>query len=198
MGGFTEDLVEVKFQSSIYKCQLEGLRLLKQDVSISREQSHGQDSVNLAVSHPASSENTQRVTASAQLEKRMPDHNARPSSAAKLEPKTQGKRAPAAKPQRESKPAVLASFATEAVTSATEIPIDSKRYDGVVTWSRGSMAWIRCKELMARFPGYDVFLHKNNCDVMPKQKEQVYFRLALDPNGNPKALQATIRSEIRR
>merc|ERR1712232_1516451 len=197
--GFNQDLVEVKFKGCICKCRPEGLRLWNHDSSISCEQSHAQDSTHLAVSPPVS----HRVTGAAQREERRPDHKVRASC----------KRAPSDKPQRESK-AALASFANDAVTPS-EIPVDSKRYDGVVTWSRGTMAWISCKELVARFPpqkpgcyvwfgserlpDYHVFLHKNNCDVMPKQWDHVSFRLALDPNSNPKALQAiTIQSEARR
>jgi hypothetical protein len=68
---------------------------------------------------------------------------------------------------------------------------------GIVRWARGSMAWIRCKALVGWFPDRDVFLHRNECSggVMPHQWEEVDFRLELDCNGNPKAVQATVRGE---
>merc|ERR1712232_1302226 len=165
--GFTQDLVEVQFQSCICKCLPDGLRHWKHNAGSSREQSCMEKQKLPTIPQPRSIGNTRRVT-SAQLEERTSKCKAIP--------------------------VVLASRAADAAIPS-EIPIDSKRYEGVVWWSRGSMAWISCKALAARFPGYDVFLHKNNCDAMPKQKERVSFRLTLDLNGNPKALRATIQRE---
>merc|ERR1712083_491001 len=84
-----------------------------------------------------------------------------------------------------------------AVAPATSVPfqenpVDTKVYHGTVTWSRGSMAWLSCDALSATYPGLDVFLHKNDCNVMPKQSDRVSFRLTLDHRGNPKGIQATV------
>merc|ERR1739842_170859 len=69
--------------------------------------------------------------------------------------------------------------------------MDATWYTGVVTWSRGAMAWLSCEELKARFPEPDVFLHKSECraERMPRQMDRMVFRLAV-ANGKPQALEA--------
>merc|ERR1711920_445582 len=69
--------------------------------------------------------------------------------------------------------------------------MDATWYTGVVKWSRGSMAWLSCEELQARFPEQHVFLHKSECraERMPRQMDRMVFRLAV-ADGNPKALEA--------
>merc|ERR1712087_524758 len=63
-----------------------------------------------------------------------------------------------------------------------------QRYTGTIRWSRGSMAWIRCKELAKEYPDQDVFLHRSNCAVrMPRPEERVTFRLMISGDGRPQA-----------
>merc|ERR1711997_1390099 len=69
--------------------------------------------------------------------------------------------------------------------------VDTTWYTGVVKWSRGTMAWLTSKELQARFPDQDVFLHKYDCrdEVLPRQMDRMVFRLTI-ADGKPKALDA--------
>jgi len=78
-----------------------------------------------------------------------------------------------------------------AVASVPSAPMDATWYTGVVKWSRGSMAWLSCDELQARFPKQDIFLHRSDCcaESMPRQKDRIVFRLVV-ADGNPKACQA--------
>merc|ERR1712050_647009 len=66
------------------------------------------------------------------------------------------------------------------------------KFDGV--WGPAYL-----KEIAATYSGVDAFLHINDCDVKPRQGDEVEFRLALDNKGNPKAVkvqQAPIREVI--
>lgn len=99
-------------------------------------------------------------------------------------------------------PRSVQAASTDAGAALPETPLDSTLYDGWVTWSRGSMAWLCCEALastyplrsVGRGPGCNVFLHRNDCTVMPKQYARVSFRLTLDASGNPKAIQATVEA----
>merc|ERR1712216_335512 len=66
------------------------------------------------------------------------------------------------------------------------------RYEGVVKWFRGSFGWVDCAAVSQKYEGYDVFLHRVDCDGSraPKLGDRVSFRLTLDDNGNPKAIEA--------
>lgn len=72
-----------------------------------------------------------------------------------------------------------------------------ERYEGIVKWSRGTMAWVECEALAKRFPDRDVFIHKNDFlgDEMPKQWNRVSFELTRDDLGNPKGLRARVVTE---
>jgi len=67
----------------------------------------------------------------------------------------------------------------------------SPRYAGVVTWSRGSMAWLRCAALPKQFD-WQVFLHKKQCKhgSMPRKGDRVIFTLVVGDDGRPQAHQA--------
>lgn len=82
----------------------------------------------------------------------------------------------------------------DAKVPSTDVVVDKKRYHGVVKWSRGSMAWLTCEALVAMYPGCDVFLHRKDCDVMPKQWDNVSFQLTLDDKCNPKGIKATVEN----
>lgn len=66
------------------------------------------------------------------------------------------------------------------------------RYHGIVKWFRGSYGWIVCKDVAKKYRGSDVFLHKFDCDSVPKLGDPVSFRFTLDDKGNPKAVEARI------
>lgn len=70
--------------------------------------------------------------------------------------------------------------------------LESPWYTGVVNWSRGSMAWLQCRALHARFPDQDIFLHRTEMrgGAMPHQWERICFRLMTGSDGKPRAVQA--------
>lgn len=73
---------------------------------------------------------------------------------------------------------------------ASEVPADGQWYTGVVRWSSGSMAWLRCEALRERFPERDVFLHRSGMvGHMPRQWDRLLFRLTI-VDGTPKAMLA--------
>jgi len=92
---------------------------------------------------------------------------------------------------RSDQPPSRGSDASVASRPKPVASMDGTWYTGVVKWSRGSMAWLSCEELQARFPDQDVFLHRSECrdEVMPRQWDRMVFRLMVD-DGNPKALGA--------
>merc|ERR1712232_361650 len=182
--GFNKNMVDVKFQQGIFKCLPEDL---EQGVGIAQEMSDaGASKLYNAVvrtHQPRVREATDGVTGpSTRKQKATPLDGACKQSVA----------VPAAmiKASRAAPPGV------EAVPprASAEAPLDSKVYHGHVTWSRGSMAWLSCESLTVTYPGCDVFLHKNDCNVMPKQYDRVSFRLTLDPQGNPKAVKAIVET----
>jgi hypothetical protein len=67
------------------------------------------------------------------------------------------------------------------------------RHKGVIKYFRGSFGWVDSPEVAAKYHGHDVFLHKRDCDGMPKLGENVSFILTEDDNGNPKAIKAAIK-----
>jgi len=71
-------------------------------------------------------------------------------------------------------------------------PVDKKRYTGRVSWFRGSHGWVYCAEIATKYGGLHAFLHSNDCEIKPRQGEDVEFRLALDNKGNPKAVSAKL------
>merc|ERR1712014_172288 len=75
----------------------------------------------------------------------------------------------------------------------SEMP-SAKRYEGIVTWFRGSFGWIQCSEIKN-----DIFLHKIDCVKKvsnsyerPKQGDTITFHLSTDEKGGPKAIDARI------
>jgi len=60
------------------------------------------------------------------------------------------------------------------------MPVDEKRYQGVVTWFRGSYGWLECPEVAARYPNRAIFVHFNDCDLKPCQGDKLSFQLSLD------------------
>jgi len=60
-----------------------------------------------------------------------------------------------------------------------------------VKQSKGSMAWLGCDALLARFPHRDIFLHRTDMAEGKVPREgRVVFRLVIDDDGNPKAVRA--------
>merc|ERR1712232_1397325 len=111
----------------------------------------------------------------------------------------------ASRADNQMEPRSIKAASPDAGASFPETPLNSTLYHGWVTWSRGSMAWLNCEALAATYPmktiqyqehqnDYNVFLHKNDCNVMPKQYDRVSFRLTLDPRGNAKGIQATVEA----
>merc|ERR1712117_275006 len=101
------------------------------------------------------------------------------------------KRSPTIIMGRSDQPLARGSDASTASRPKPVASMDATWYTGVVRWSRGSMAWLSCEELKARFPDHDVFLHRSECrdTVMPRQRDRMVFRLMVD-DGKPKALGA--------
>merc|ERR1712070_944370 len=75
-------------------------------------------------------------------------------------------------------------------------PVNKKVYQGDVKYFRGSYGWIVCQAV-----GQDIMVHKNDCNFKPepgrsgkpegsllKPGDQVRFRLALNNQGNPQAV----------
>jgi len=77
-----------------------------------------------------------------------------------------------------------------APTKASEA--STKWFHGAMTWSRGSMGWVDCQELREEFPERNIFLHRSEWSgsTMPRQQDRIMFRLEVDSDGNPKAVQA--------
>merc|ERR1712190_92628 len=69
--------------------------------------------------------------------------------------------------------------------------ISNATYTGRIAWFRGTFGWVDCAEVQARFAGRQVYLHWNDCKFdCPRQWDEIDFQLALDPKGNPKAINA--------
>jgi len=66
------------------------------------------------------------------------------------------------------------------------------RYHGVVKHFRGSFGWIACTEVARKYCGSDVFLHKLDCNTIPRHGDRLSFCLTRDDKGNPKAVKAVI------
>lgn len=83
-----------------------------------------------------------------------------------------------------------------AVSAAIPRGADTTWYTGIVTFSRGSMAWIQCEALQERFPERNIFVHRNVWSEgrMPKQWDRICFRMEID-DGNLKAYQARYPEE---
>lgn len=59
-------------------------------------------------------------------------------------------------------------------------PVDAKRYQGVVSWFRGSYGWLQSPEVAARYPNRVIFLHFNDCDAQPRQGDKMSFQVSED------------------
>merc|ERR1712008_562131 len=59
-------------------------------------------------------------------------------------------------------------------------PVDAKRYQGVVSWFRGSYGWLQSPEFAARYPNRVIFLHVNDCDSKPRQGDKLSFQVSDD------------------
>merc|ERR1739845_295021 len=87
---------------------------------------------------------------------------------------------------------VPASSCTTEVGDALPAEPSLKRYHGVVKYWRGSFGWITSPEVADMYPAMDVFMHKKDCESVPKRFCNVSFLLALDEKGNPKAVEARV------
>lgn len=89
----------------------------------------------------------------------------------------------------------------EEATLAKHLPapatssVKEKRYEGIVKYFRGSFGWVVCELLASRYAGADVFIHKRDCDAIPKQGDSVTFVLDIDYKGNPKGSAVKISKE---
>jgi hypothetical protein len=59
-------------------------------------------------------------------------------------------------------------------------PVDAKRYQGVVSWFRGSYGWLQSPEVAARYQNRVIFLHVNDCDSKPRQGDKLSFQVSDD------------------
>lgn len=59
-------------------------------------------------------------------------------------------------------------------------PVNAKRYQGVVSWFRGSYGWLQSPEVAARYPNRVIFLHFNDCDSQPRQGDKLSFQVSED------------------
>jgi len=71
--------------------------------------------------------------------------------------------------------------------------ISSTQYRGTIKYFRGTYGWVQCAEVAKMYPNVDIFLHINDCDFRPRQWDRVVCELALDDNGNPKAVKASLQ-----
>merc|ERR1712151_414901 len=60
------------------------------------------------------------------------------------------------------------------------MPVNETRYEGIVTWFRGSYGWLESTEVAAKYPRRYIFVHVNDCDSKPKQGDMMNFQLSLD------------------
>lgn len=207
--GFTGDLVEVKFKRVIKRCHPVDLDVaLKLDVTASScghivqpcttkiTASSTKNVVLQGSSHGPAKQHTDRSRA---REVGCRDILARPALSV------------AVKPVRTVVSDTVAKKHIPMQSSGTSVDSrgprssSTKRYTGVVSWSRGSMAWLRCAalqskfpawcaDLRAQFPDWDdvyVFLHKTQCKSgMPGQGDRVTFSLVVASDGRPQASMA--------
>merc|ERR1712048_267926 len=59
-------------------------------------------------------------------------------------------------------------------------PVNETRYEGIITWFRGSYGWLESTEVAAKYSGRYIFVHVNDCDSKPKQGDMMNFQLSLD------------------
>jgi len=92
---------------------------------------------------------------------------------------------------------VLPADLTQGTSKAPIVlaPVNKKVYQGDVKYFRGSYGWIVCQAVGVDYPGQDIMVHKNDCNFKPepwrpllKPGDQVRFRLALNNQGNPQAV----------
>merc|ERR1712232_461660 len=215
--GFSPNLVDVKFQHGIFKFLPEELELLDLKNGLGRKQEVvATASKSPHVAQPAHSsvwthrphvvhENHDAKVACprGQAAKALDGACNRPAKSQRSsEPAASSATRTASRADNQMGPRSVQAASPDAGASFPETPLNSTLYHGWVTWSRGSMAWLNCDALAASYPGryifgrrFDIFIHKNDCNVMPKQYDRVSFRLTLDPGGNPKGIQATVEAE---
>lgn len=63
-------------------------------------------------------------------------------------------------------------------------PVDERRYQGVVTWFRGSYGWVKSAKVAAKYPDHWIFLHVNDCDSKPRQGDSITFQVSIDVKSN--------------
>jgi len=73
--------------------------------------------------------------------------------------------------------------------------VKRRRYKGTVKYFRGSFGWVVCEEIALQYAGADVFIHKLDCDTLPKHGETVTFVLDIDFKGDPKGIEVKIPQE---
>jgi hypothetical protein len=188
--GFTRCEVEVAFSRGILRCPPEALERVARSAggeggSVPSPPQSAPRRVDAAAAASVSSSLAPARSCSWGPEKRSGSHKTlaaapAPQAARKPKPASGSVTAPQSKADLESRDAKA-----------------EERYEGVVKWSRGTMAWVECEALARRFPGRDVFIHKNDLlgDEMPKQWNRVSFELTRDDHGNPKGLRARVVTE---
>lgn len=212
--GFAADRVEVKFSSKIIQCLAADLQMctgshtpLAQQVGCATRLPSSQAEVRTGRTYPeAVLRSKSRAFADVlrqapegqklaprkveQIPARQAGRREVPESQS-VDRKGASKRSPTIIMGRSDQPLARGSDASTASRPKPVASMDATWYTGVVRWSRGSMAWLSCEELKARFPDQDVFLHRSECrdKVMPRQRDRMVFRLMVD-DGKPKALSA--------
>jgi hypothetical protein len=215
--GFTQSEVEVKFAQDILRCTSASLQQrLAVAAAAAREETPPsvrprldplpaavKEVATTAAAPAAPSASARAQSRRQEAEQRKPERPRAGSNLLTVQIKARVAEKAERKPQP-PKTGSLAKTPPEALpteggaAAADKEAADAKeRFEGVVKWSRGCMAWIECAALAWKYSGRDVFLHKNDClgNVLPKQWENVSFELTLDDQGNPKALRARAATE---
>jgi len=82
--------------------------------------------------------------------------------------------------QADAAPAVVGEQDSCGKRVVVSMPVDQKRYQGVVSWFRGSYGWLQSPEIAARYPDCLIFLHSNDCDEKPKKGDKMSFQVSED------------------
>jgi len=107
-----------------------------------------------------------------------PHREVRPQNVLERAERSTVAKEPASKQADDSPPAVEVSSRGKCVIVSR--PVDAKRYQGVVSWFRGSYGWLQSPEVAARYPNRVIFLHFNDCDAQPRQGDTMSFQVSED------------------